>query len=490
MTAQPTTSRPYFAATSGGRRAIIIGGGIAGLLAARVLSDHFDQVTIVDRDRLPEGPEFRKGVPQAHHTHYLMIRGRMILEQLFPGFEAEMIAAGAMAVDLGQDLFWFTRVGVPQRFRSQLRTFFCSRSLLDWGVRQRLIAADKVCFVHATDVIGLIPSADKTGVTGVQVRARDRSPDAGATDQVLYAELVVDASGYSSRAPQWLEALGYAAPQEMVVNPFRGYATRYYTIPAGLPDDWKVMIIQGKPPVGTRYGQLFPMEGNQWMLTLIGAAQDYPPTDEAGFMEYARSLPSPLIYEAIKDAQPTSPIYGYQHTENRVRSYEKLDRWPEGFVVLGDAACTLNPSYAQGITIACFAAQTLDQCLRSQHQRVPGGALTGLARSFQQAFAKTNAPLWEKSISDDARYAKTVGGLSGRKVRFRNWYIDQTLRLAMQNHGGYKAFMSWMQLVAPLDTLFHPKIMVQVLAHTILRRPEAAIRPQLRAASSSDTVLP
>jgi glycine/D-amino acid oxidase-like deaminating enzyme len=124
MTEQPTTSRPDLAASSGGRRAIIIGGGIAGLLAARVLSDHFDQVTIVDRDRLPEGPEFRKGVPQAHHTHYLMIRGRMILEQLFPGFEAEMIAAGAMAIDLGQDLFWFTRVGVPQRFRSQLRTFF------------------------------------------------------------------------------------------------------------------------------------------------------------------------------------------------------------------------------------------------------------------------------------------------------------------------------------------------------------------------------
>jgi flavin-dependent dehydrogenase len=490
MTHQPAANRPGLDATSGGSRAIVIGGGIAGLLAARVLADHFEQVTIVDRDRFPQGPEFRKGVPQAHHTHYLMIRGRLILEQLFPGFESEMIAAGAVPVDLGEDLFWFTRVGVAQRFRSQLSTFFCSRSLMEWGVRRRLSAAGRVSFVEACDVVGLIATADKSGVAGVRLRGRDRSADADSTDQVMYGDLVVDASGYSSRAPQWLEALGYAPPPETVVQPFRGYATRYYAIPAGLQADWKALIIQSKPPLGTRYGQLFPMEGNSWMLTLIGAAHDYPPTDEAGFLEFARSLPSPLIYEAIKEAQPSSPIYGYQHTENRLRSYEQMGVWPEGFVALGDAACTLNPSYAQGITAAGFAALTLDECLRSQHQRMPGGDRTGLARTFQQALAKTNAPLWEKSISDDMRYAKTAGGTSSHKIRFMHWYIDQTLQLAMKNRGAYKAFMSWMQLLAPLDSLFHPKIMAQVLMHAVVRRPAVAAFPRLRTARSSDTVLP
>jgi hypothetical protein len=222
------------------------------------------------------------------------------------------------------------------------------------------------------------------------------------------------------------------------------------------------------------------------MLTLIGAAHDYPPTDEAGFLEFTRSLPSPLIYEAIKDAQPVSPIYGYQHTENRMRSYERMERWPEGFVAVGDAVCTLNPSYAQGITAAAFAALTLDQCLRDR----PGPDRSGLARSFQQALAKTNAPLWEKSISDDMRYAKTAGGIPGYKVRFMHWYMDQTLRLAMRNHGVFKAFMSWMQLLAPLDTLFHPTIMARVLAHALIRRRAVAALPRLPVARTSDTVLP
>jgi flavin-dependent dehydrogenase len=490
MTDEPTTNRSDLDVAPGRRHAIVIGGGIAGLLAARVLTDHFNQVTIVDRDRFPEGPEFRKGVPQAHHTHYLMIRGRLILEQLFPGFQAEMIAAGAVAVDLGEDLFWFTRVGVASRFRSHLSTFFCSRSLMEWGVRRRLIGAGQVRFVEASDMIGLLPTADKTGVAGVRLRLRDRSADASVADQVLYGDLIVDASGYSSRAPQWLGALGYVPPPETVVKPFRGYATRYYAIPEGLQADWKALIIQSRPPLGTRYGQLFPMEGNHWMLTLIGAAHDYPPTDEAGFLEFVRSLPSPLIYEAIKDAQPISPIYGYQHTENRLRSYEQMDAWPKGFLALGDAVCTLNPSYAQGITAAAFAALTLDQCLRAQHQPGPGGDRIDLARSFQQALAKTNAPLWEKSISDDMRYAKTAGGTPGHKVRFMHWYMDQTLRLAMRNHGVFKAFMSWMQLLAPLDTLFHPKIMAQVLAHAVIRRPAVIALPQLQTARSSDTVLP
>jgi flavin-dependent dehydrogenase len=484
VTYQPALNRSNLDATLGGRRAIVIGGGIAGLLSARVLADHFDQVTIVDRDRFPEDAQFRKGVPQGHHTHYLMIRGRLILEQLFPGFEAEMITAGAVAVDLGQDLFWLNRVGVSPRFRSHLSTFFCSRSLMEWGVRRRLIAAGQTSFVEASDVIGLLPTADNRGVAGVRLRSRDRSADTGAAEQALYGDLVVDASGYSSRAPRWLEALGYVPPPEIVVKPFRGYATRYYTIPSGLQADWKALIIQSKPPLGTRYGQLFPMEGKRWMLTLIGAAHDYPPTDEAGFLEFARSLPSPLIYEAIKDAQPASPIYGYQHTENRMRSYERMERWPEGFVALGDSVCTLNPSYAQGITAAAFAALTLDQCLRDR----PGPDRTGLARSFQQALAKTNAPLWEKSISDDMRYAKTAGGTPGYKVRFMHWYMDQTLRLAMRNHGVFKAFMSWMQLLAPLDTLFHPKIMAQVLAHALIRRQTVVTLPRLPVTSTSDTV--
>ena len=259
--------------TNAERRAIVVGGGIAGLLAARVLAEHLGQVTVVERDRPPLRPDFRPGVPQARHVHALFVRGRVLLERLFPGLGAELAAAGAERLQWPADILWYGPFGWGGRACSGLVTYSSGRELLEWLVRRRLASDARVAFVDGHQVAELVGD-HSGGVDGVVLRRHGgrESPDAPPT--AMRADLVVDASGRESRAPRWLESLGYPPPAETVVNSFLGYASRYYHRP---PDDdrpWKAAIIQHARPRGTRSGVLAPLEGDRWILTLVGAARD------------------------------------------------------------------------------------------------------------------------------------------------------------------------------------------------------------------------
>ncbi len=449
-----------------GSHALVIGSSLAGLLAGRVLAEHFDRVTIVERDRLPDGPEPRKGVPQARHAHQMLVRGRQILEQLFPGLEAELIAAGAMAANWPTDMMWLGRAGWGARFQSDLATYACSRDLLECNVRRRVAANQRVRFLEGCDVVELLADQQRAVVTGARIRQRER-PDEAAVE--LRADLVVDTSGRTSRAPEWLTALGYQPPQETTINAFLGYSTRYYTRPKGLETDWKFLIIQSRPPDSSRAGLLFPLEGGRWLAGVVGAAHDYPPTDEAGFLDFARSLPSPLIYDLIKDAEPLSPVYGYRRTENRLRHYERLARWPEQFVVLGDAACCFNPVYGQGMTVAAQGALVLDQSLRQGRAGRSEALPAGMARRFQRRLAKNNAIPWMMATGEDFRYPTTEGGRRGPLMRLMHNYIDRVMLVASWNPDVYLAFLEVMNLLKPPTSLFRPAILAQVL-----RQPSSA----------------
>jgi len=218
--------------TEKGNHALVIGGSMAGMLAARVLADHFERVTILERDRFAEdGPVPRKGVPQARHVHALLKRGRVALERLFPGIGDELIAASAPTLDMANDIAWLNPAGWGVRFPSDLGFVSFSRDLLDWHVRRRLAAdTGSVHFLKGYDVTGLVPGPDGTGVAGARVRQRDGS-GAGNGEKELHADLVVDATGRGSRAPEWLEALGYTRPEETVINAHLGDATRVYRRP-------------------------------------------------------------------------------------------------------------------------------------------------------------------------------------------------------------------------------------------------------------------
>jgi 2-polyprenyl-6-methoxyphenol hydroxylase-like FAD-dependent oxidoreductase len=456
---------------AGRGHAVVIGASMAGLLAARVLGDHFPRVTVVERDRLPPGPAFRPGVPQSRHLHVLLQRGRLVLEELFPGLIAELRAAGAQDLDWPGDFLWLSPGGWGQRFRPGLQMLSLSRELLEWGVRRRLEAAGRVQFLQQCEVVALLADHGGSSVTGVRLRRRQAEEAAGGAGGVLPADLVVDASGRNSRAPRWLEELGYAPPPEVVVNSFLGYASRSYARPRDLLLDWQALFFQAQPPALARAGALFPVEGDRWIVTLAGAGRDYPPTDDDGFLAFARSLRSPILASALEHAEPLSSIAGYQRTENQRRRYERMARRPERFLVLGDAVCAFNPIYGQGITVAALDALLLADCLRRQRRR-PGGEWTGLAEQFQRRLARSNATPWLMATGEDLRYPTTEGARPGPPTRLFHRYLDRLVAASTDNRWVSRVFLRVLHLLAPPTALFRPSVLIPSLR----TRPDQGLR--------------
>lgn len=441
--------------------AIVVGGSMAGLLAARVLAEHFNKVLILDRDLFPDGPMPRKGVPQARHVHLLLVKGRRILEALFPGLPADLVAAGAVPpLDLSADMAWSSPVGWGPRFASGLTTFFCSRDLLESTVRTRVAELPNVRLIGGCEVKELLIATPGTAVSGVRVHQRDMTPGAPAE---YNADLVIDASGRSSRAPEWLEKLGYGRVEETHVNAFLGYASRLYSPSADFNRNWKVLFIQTRPPHGTRGGAIFPLEGGRWLVTLAGTAHDYPPTNEEAFLEFARSLPVPDLYEAVSRSEPLGPISGYQRTENQWRHYERLAGWPEGLIVLGDAVCAFNPVYAQGMSVGALGAEVLDGCLREQDPKM-------LGLKFQRRLAHMLEVPWSLATSEDYRFPSTTGGQRSMTLRFVHWYLPKLQLLSVEQRDVYLKFTQVLHLLAPPAILLHPQLVIRVLLHALRGR--------------------
>src|SRR6266540_4315750 len=361
-----------------GDRAVVLGASMAGLLAARVLADSYAQVTVIDRDELPETPMHRRGVPQGRHVHALLARGRQALEELFPG-----------------------------------------------------LTADLRC------------------VTGARVRRR---ADGGA-EQVLDADLVVDATGRGSRTPVWLQALGYPRPQQEQVRIGLGYATRTYRLP---PDalGGDLGILHGATPEHPRGGALFVLEGGRWMLTLGGILGDYPPTDPDGFLAFARSLRFPDIYEAIRDGEPLDDPVGFRFPASVRRRYERLGRFPDGLLVVGDAVCSFNPIYGQGMSVAALQSLTLRRHLQRGVRPQPRRVFRDLARIV-------DVP-WEIAVGGDLVFPGVQGRRTAR-VRLVNAYLGRLHAAAAHDARLAGAFLRVAGLVAPPESLLRPSIAVRVL---------------------------
>jgi 2-polyprenyl-6-methoxyphenol hydroxylase-like FAD-dependent oxidoreductase len=221
--------------------------------------------------------------------------------------------------------------------------------------------------------------------------------------------------------------------------------------------------MQASPPIITRGGVLLPIEGNRWIMSLTGGGGDYPPTDEHGLADFVRSLPSLDIHNAVKAAKPLSPIFGYRATQNRWRHYETLSRWPDGLVVLGDAACTFNPVYGQGMTIAALAALVLQQCLRDQQNRERENALTGLGRRFQKALAKINKGPWLLATGQDVRYPGVQGARPGFGMKLMHEYMDRVTAQATRHADVRQRFLEVLHMTKPISVLFRPDILFKVL---------------------------
>ena len=386
-------------------RAVIIGGGIAGLATARVVAEHYQEVLVLDRDRLPETPAFRAGIPQALHAHTLLPYGQMVLEKLFPGLVSRLLAEGAPLIEEDRDTLTIERGEMRGSLGKLFRpTVSCSRPMLERALYQEIAGYAQVRILQGSEVTGLTVDESSSRVSGVMLRSR---MDPGAGRQHLSASLVVDASGRNSKAPQWLAALGYPAPEEWRIDAQAGYASRIYRQPqGGLRPGWKKLNIVPSPPDEPRGGVILPLEGSRWHVTLFGFAGDVPPTDEAGFLEFARSLSSPELYEAIRAAEPLGRITGYRKNENRVRRFENLPRYLEGLLVLGDAAYTMNPVYALGMTAALVGSQVLDQVIQAARSTA-GRTPAALSAVFQRRLAASLANLWKQAVQGDWRWPAT-----------------------------------------------------------------------------------
>jgi 2-polyprenyl-6-methoxyphenol hydroxylase-like FAD-dependent oxidoreductase len=320
--------------------AVVIGGSMAGLLAARVLSEHFERVTILEPDHLLDDAQPRKGVPQGRHVHALLAGGAAVLGAYFPDLFAALSQDGAVPAGTADIRRYQLGVRVGE-VPGLDKALWQSRPFLEQHVRAALSARTNVQILDGCSVTSL--RTDDERITGVVLR--HRSDQQREDEEELAADLVVDASGRGSHASQWLASLGYGQVEETSVKIDVGYASRIYRCPAQLPTEWKALIVLGPPPDYKRSGVIFPIEGGYWMVTLAGWLRDYPPDDAAGFLEYVRSLSQPDLYEAIKQAEPITPISVYKYSANRWRHYERLSRLPEGFIVMGDAVCAFSPVY-------------------------------------------------------------------------------------------------------------------------------------------------
>jgi len=430
--------------------AVVIGGSIAGMCAARVLARSFARVTVVERDELVDFPEIRKGAPQGHHVHAMLAEGSRVLEGLFPGFDAELAEAGAPQLQVGRDVGYLATHGWGRPFEPVILIRAASRPLIEQRVRRRVLTTERVLVRSGCGVQGLRTTSGYERVSGVTLVGRD------GKEERVDADLVVDASGRGTRAPQWLEAMGRAAPAETVVDAFVGYSTRIYEDVPPLEGGWKAVFLTWTPQV-TRGGVIFPMEGGRWFVTVAGIAKDYPPSDEEGFLAYARSLRAPHLSDAIAGARPVTEIQATRSTANRWLHYEQLPDQPPGFVVMGDAACAFNPIYGQGMTVAASGAALLGEMLE---RNVP---MEKFPRAFQRALAARLRPVWTMSTSADFQMP-TTQGQRPLSTRAGHAYFNALLKLATRDSDVTRTLSRVLQLLDPPGNLMRPGIAVRALA--------------------------
>ncbi|MFE6843169.1 FAD-dependent oxidoreductase [Streptomyces sp. NPDC057686] len=443
--------------------AVVLGAGLAGLLAARALAQRFARVTVVERDELPDaGPAFRPGVPQSRHVHVLWSRGLELMEELLPGVTRELLAAGAALMESPRDFLWLS----PADWFNQVpgsRILVGSRELIDWTVRREVLRDERIRVRAGSTATGLVAGPDGRSVAGV--RLREGGP--------LPARFVVDATGRTSRAPAWLAALGHPAPATTRYDSRLGYSSRYYEVPPDPARRWQGMYVQGRPD-SPRGGVLVPLDDGRWLATLIGNGEHAPPTGDEEFLEYTRSLRTPALYDTLRDAKPLSSPTGFRSTANEWRHYERLDRWPAGFVVLGDAACRFNPVYGHGMTVAALAADALAGAIRGLAPR----EIAAAARRIQRRTAAAAEVAWQIATSEDMRYPETEGPPPDQMTKVLQAYMSRVIVGANADPEISRPFFGVLSLSASPNTLLSPGTVIRVLSKWRLpTAPETAAYP-------------
>jgi 2-polyprenyl-6-methoxyphenol hydroxylase-like FAD-dependent oxidoreductase len=434
--------------TSVGRHAVVIGASISGLLAARALSEFYETVTVLERDTFPKADVPRRGVPQGDHPHGLLTGGRDVIEQFFPGWSDEIVAAGGICADYADDVAW-TGFGLTLKSGpSGLNGVLASRPVLEGQLRRRLLALSNVRAVQDCTVLGVVASDDNAAVKAVRAIIGN-----ARHEKLVLADLIVDASGRDSLSPAWLKNLGYRRPPVERIEIGIGYTTRLYRRhPTDIGGKLGVLVSASAP--NWRSGRLLYHTEDCWIASVGGYLGDYVPADQQQFAAFARSLPVPDIHDVVARAEPLSDFATCRHPANVRVGYERLTRFPRNYLVIGDALCSFNPVYHQGMAVAAQEAALLRQCLRE--------GTAELARRFFDGAADLIDPPWAMAVANDLRHPQVTGACSVT-MTFLTWYIGKLYRAGRHDARLTDALLQVKNLQALPLSLLQPAIIGRVI---------------------------
>lgn len=434
-------------------KAIIIGGGISGKLAARVLSDVYKEVMILERDNELEGPIARKGAPQGEHLHALLHAGEHGLEELFPGITEKFYESGAVKINSTIDLAWFHHGAWKIRYDGGYRTTLQTRPHLEWHIEQYIKRIPNVVLRYNQVVEDFLYNEAENRITGVQLK----------TGPIL-ADLVVDASGVSSLTSKWLHKRGTHTPEEKVeIN--LSYISKQFQLAENHEKDWKIKMVYPNPPQEKIGGTISKVEGNRYIVTIMGyhnaVNEKNVLKDDRGFIELSKKLPGLDIYQEIEHATPLTKTSFYRIPHMVWRRFDKMEL-PKGLLLIGDSTCRIDPVFGQGMSIAILEALALQKLLQT-------GARQTVSAAFHKKAANIISPIWNMVITEDFRYSATTGkrpfGLS-----IQQWYAKNIFHLSSQNQEVYDSFVKVMNLVRPITSLMTPSIIRSVLSHAFSRK--------------------
>ncbi|MGE2713299.1 FAD-dependent oxidoreductase [Mycolicibacterium litorale] len=435
------------------KHAVVIGGSIAGMCAARVLSDVYDQVTVYERDLLPDGPVHRAAVPQGRHVHLLMARGAQEFENLYPGLLDDMVGEGVPILENRPDCIHFGAaghvLGTNHTLRDEFTAYVPSRPQLEWQIRRRTTAIPNVTVEHRSVAEPIFdPAAQR--VTGVLL---DTEP--GEREQIP-ADLVVDATGRGTRLPAWLAQWGFERPPEDTVDVGISYATHQVHIPEGLLAE-KVVVAGASVDQPLGLGMLFYEDGN-WNVTTFGVGKVPPPQTFAEICALADTILPAHVSSALRSGEPLGDMAFHKYPTSRWRRYDKLDRFPAGIVPFGDAVVSFNPTFGQGMTMTSLQAGHLRRAL--QHPE------PDLARALSKATAKTTFPVWQMNAIGDLTLHRASGPMP-------KWYgpvgglFDQFLGAAETDPVLAEWFLRRFSLLDSLYMVPSPRLVGRTIGHNM-----------------------
>ena len=448
--------------TRSGSHAVVLGASLAGLFHTVPLAARFDHVTLVDRDVLPGGATHRGGVPQSHHIHLLVPGGVERLQSLLPGAVDELVARGGHLIASPEWRFYMggAQLAVEDE---ELAVAGATRPLIEAVVRERVLAMDGVELLDGWTARELLTTRDRTRVTGVRLRSQ-ADPERHRT---LDADLVVDTTGRGSRSPGWLADLGYERPEEQRLQVGVHYATRVFRRESDALDGCRHVLVD-VPPEGTRGGVALAVEDDRWQVTLIGMLGERPETDLDGFTQYAASLWRDDLHDLIDGATPLDDGTPRAFPSFSWHRYDRLGDLPDRYVVAGDAVCSFDPRFGQGMTVAMAEAMALGAVL-DEH------GLGDVGRRTIEAAQPTVQDAWDLATGADLAHPE-VDGPRPIAWKLNNAYMERLLPVAHHDPDVAAALIRVIGMLDRPPQLLAPRILWRVLRD---HRAEADPAPAL-----------